>query len=71
MASLGKNSLDSIYKEIESLIKLSKFEAIDYQHGERNKDYWEKAEQNINKIGIELVMNSILLKICYQFFLFI
>lgn len=39
-----------IYKEIESLIKLSRFEAIDYQHGERNRDYWEKAEENIKKI---------------------
>jgi len=39
-----------IYKEIESLIKLTRFEALDYQHGERNRDYWEKAQENIKKI---------------------
>jgi hypothetical protein len=40
-----------IYAEIDSLIKLTRFEAIDYQHGERhNREYWKEAEMNINKI---------------------
>lgn len=42
---------DDIYKEIESLVKISRIEAIKYHHGERyNHEYWEEAERNIKEI---------------------
>jgi len=41
----------SIYNEIKTLINTSHFEAIEYKYQERNnKEYWQKAEENINKI---------------------
>ena len=40
-----------VYKEIESLVKLARFEAIDYEHGDRREStYWEKADENVKKI---------------------
>jgi hypothetical protein len=40
-----------VYKEIDSLVKLSRFEAIDYEHGERHsREYWDEAQKNIKNI---------------------
>ena len=43
---------DEIYKEVETLLKTSRFEAIDYQHKDnRDVKYWEDADKNAKLIA--------------------
>mgnify|MGYP001806191829 CR=1 FL=1 len=51
-----------VHKEIDEMIKVSKFEAVNFQHGDnRNRQYWEDAESSAKKIveSMEKLSNMI------------
>ena len=55
-----------IYIEIENILKISRYEAIDYTHIEkRTKDYWEQGEKNVKLIAdsVEKILQLIRIRI--------